>query len=219
MKDTTDIRCTYSGDRDEVLVAYLYDDIEPASRASFDAHLAACRRCQDELAALRGVRSQLGKWAPPEPMFATSHQPPAASHWWNAIPAWAQVAAAIRARFAGRGGAARRQRAAQRRSGTDQSDVGIVPAGHGRRGAAEQAESGLPRGARVADQIGGSRESDRINDGRRTGCGRDEHAGRGADCGGGRASGGRSATPVAIPNQPDGTDARRRRRTRSDGGA
>jgi len=95
MKDTTDIRCTYSGDRDEVLVAYLYDDIEPASRASFDAHLAACRRCQDELAALRGVRSQLGKWAPPEPMFATSHQPPAASHWWNAIPAWAQVAAAL----------------------------------------------------------------------------------------------------------------------------
>jgi len=95
MKDTTDIRCTYSGDRDEALVAYLYDDIDPASRASFDAHLAACRRCQDELAALRGVRSQLGKWAPPEPMFATSHQPPGASQWWNAIPAWAQVAAAL----------------------------------------------------------------------------------------------------------------------------
>src|SRR5437899_12333169 len=95
MKDTTDIRCTYSGDRDDVLVAYLYDDIEPASRASFDAHLAACRRCRDELADLRGVRSQLGKWAPPEPMFATSHQPPAASHWWSEIPAWAQVAAAL----------------------------------------------------------------------------------------------------------------------------
>jgi len=95
MKDTTDIRCTYSGDRDEVLVAYLYDDIEPASRASFDAHLAACRRCRDELADLRGVRSQPGKWAPPEPMFATSHQPPVASHWWNVIPAWAQVAAAL----------------------------------------------------------------------------------------------------------------------------
>jgi Putative zinc-finger len=95
MKDTTDIRCTYSGDRDEILVGYLYDDIEPASRVSFDAHLAACRRCRDELADLRGVRSQLGTWAPPEPMFATSHQPSAISHWWNVIPAWAQVAAAL----------------------------------------------------------------------------------------------------------------------------
>jgi anti-sigma factor RsiW len=101
MKDTTDIRCTYSGDRDEVLVAYLYDDIEPASRASFDAHLAACRRCRDELADLRGVRAQLGKWAPPEPVFATGQQLPATSHeppatsWARDIPAWAQVAAAL----------------------------------------------------------------------------------------------------------------------------
>jgi anti-sigma factor RsiW len=101
MKDTTDIRCTYSGDRDEVLVAYLYDDIEPASRASFDAHLAACGRCRDELADLRSVRSQLGKWAPPEPAFASSHRLPATSHQppvtsrWRAIPAWAQVAAAL----------------------------------------------------------------------------------------------------------------------------
>jgi len=87
--------CGYAGDRGDLLVAYLYDDIDPATRASFDAHLASCRRCRDELAGLRGVRAQLGKWAPPEPAFATSHQPSAISHWWNVIPAWAQVAAAL----------------------------------------------------------------------------------------------------------------------------
>src|SRR2546428_261924 len=70
------------------------------SRATFDAHLAACRRCRDELADLRGVRSQLGKWAPPEPAFATGQVPatnhqPRATSWWRAIPAWAQVAAAL----------------------------------------------------------------------------------------------------------------------------
>ena len=87
--------CGYAGDRGDLLVAYLYDDIDPATRASFDAHLAICSRCRNELADLRGVRAQLGKWAPPEPAFATSHKLSAISHWWNVIPAWAQVAAAL----------------------------------------------------------------------------------------------------------------------------
>jgi hypothetical protein len=99
--------CAYSEDRDDILVAYLYDDIDPAARASFDAHLATCDRCGDELADLRGVRSQLRTWAPPEPVAggrwpaashslpAGSHQPSAVSHWWNDVPAWAQVAAAL----------------------------------------------------------------------------------------------------------------------------
>jgi hypothetical protein len=98
----TDHLCGYAGDRGDVLIAYVYDDIDPATRASFDAHLASCGRCRDELADLRGVRAQLGLWAPPEPKFVTSdeasaisHQPSAISHWWNAIPAWAQVAAAL----------------------------------------------------------------------------------------------------------------------------
>jgi hypothetical protein len=87
--------CEYSDDRGDILVAYLYDDIDPAVRASFDAHLAACSRCRDELAELRGVRAQLGKWAPPEP--AAGGQWPVTSHrsWWRDIPAWAQVAAAL----------------------------------------------------------------------------------------------------------------------------
>ena len=103
----TDMFCGYPGDRDETLIAYLYDDIDAGARAArFDAHLATCARCRDELAALRGVRAQLARWAPPEPSFAVvSRQSPVASparpqsirspQWWREIPAWAQVAAAL----------------------------------------------------------------------------------------------------------------------------
>ena len=101
--------CTYPG-RDDLLIAYLYDDIEPADRATFSAHLHACGRCTRELAALRGVRSTLSSWAPPEPVRALAgHEPPAASHElrvtshepratrrsWHDVPGWAQVAAAV----------------------------------------------------------------------------------------------------------------------------
>lgn len=100
----TERLCSYP-DRDEQLVAYLYDDIESADRGSFGAHLAACRYCQEDLSALRGVRSALGTWAPPEPAFsgarAASPEPrtaspkPRAPRWWQDVPAWAQVAAAL----------------------------------------------------------------------------------------------------------------------------
>jgi putative zinc finger protein len=101
-----DIACMYAGDREQTLIAYLYDDIDAAERAAFDAHLPACERCRRDLAALGGVRRQLAKWAPPEPQFtvhssqptASGSQPPAPIprvSWWRQIPAWAQVAAAL----------------------------------------------------------------------------------------------------------------------------
>jgi hypothetical protein len=94
----TESMCSYSGDREAALVASLYDDGDPVSKASFDAHLAACARCRDELDALRGVRAQLGRWAPPEPSFG-AFAPHSARHapqsWWHGVPAWAQVAAAV----------------------------------------------------------------------------------------------------------------------------
>jgi hypothetical protein len=102
----TETRCSYP-DRDEYLVAYLYDDIESAERTSFGSHLSVCRECQEDLSALRGVRSALGTWAPPEPAFSTresrasspapraSSREPRASRWWHDVPAWAQVAAAL----------------------------------------------------------------------------------------------------------------------------
>ena len=103
----TESSCGYSGDRDEALIALLYDDIsaDPAERALFEAHVNTCARCRGEIAALRGVRGQLARWSPPEPSFAvTNRQSPAVSpplpgggglSWWREIPAWAQVAAAL----------------------------------------------------------------------------------------------------------------------------
>jgi anti-sigma factor RsiW len=102
----TEIVCRYP-DRDEHLVAYVYDDIDSAERTSFGAHLAACRSCQEDLSALRGVRPALSTWAPPEPAFARSEKraasreprearsEPRAARWWHDVPAWAQVAAAL----------------------------------------------------------------------------------------------------------------------------
>ena len=99
----TDTSCTYTGNRDDALIAYLYDDIDPVVRVTFEAHLATCARCRTDLADLRGVRADLAQWAPPQPVLssqfsvlsspAPSPQPPAV--WWRSLPAWAQVAAAL----------------------------------------------------------------------------------------------------------------------------
>jgi hypothetical protein len=104
--------CTYPGDRDAALVSLLYDDAPAGGeRAAFDAHLATCDVCREDLDALRGVRTQLGGWNPPEPNFAITFssgpravRPPSIGNqqsaisnqrWWRAVPAWAQVAAAL----------------------------------------------------------------------------------------------------------------------------
>ena len=93
----TDISCTYGEGRDEAIVALLYDETDdsPAERAAFEAHIQTCPRCRAEVAALRGVRTQLAHWSPPEPInlqvgIGNSH-----TAWWRQIPAWAQVAAAL----------------------------------------------------------------------------------------------------------------------------
>ena len=106
----TEFVCGYPGDRDEALVTYLYSEGGDAmSRALFEAHLATCIRCADDLAALRGVRTQLARWSPPEPKFSGSREPRSVAavgevphsalrtpRWsWRAIPAWAEVAAAL----------------------------------------------------------------------------------------------------------------------------
>ena len=97
------IHCIYP-DRDATLAGYLYDDIDQAERIAFDAHLAGCRLCADELDELRGVRDTLGQWTPPEPARG-SLQSPVFSHqssstqsrsaWWHNVPVWAQMAAAM----------------------------------------------------------------------------------------------------------------------------
>ena len=73
----TDSFCAYPGNRDEMIVACLYDDAGASpERMVFEAHVAACDMCRLELASLRGVRRQLADWAPP----VISHQSSVVSH-------------------------------------------------------------------------------------------------------------------------------------------
>lgn len=90
----TDISCNYPGDREQTLIAYLYDEIDAAERAAFDAHLPGCARCTRDVAALGGVRRQLAEWQPPQFTIHNS-QLTKRTAWWRQLPAWAQVAAAL----------------------------------------------------------------------------------------------------------------------------
>jgi len=115
---TNDILCGYAGDREAMLMAYLYDDIAPGDRQAFEQHLATCARCRTELNGLGDVRAELARWSPPEPNIsgirrqttivasesitavtsgaaASSDTGGARRSWWRAAPAWAQVAAAL----------------------------------------------------------------------------------------------------------------------------
>jgi hypothetical protein len=98
---TEQMPCQYPGDRTDALLACLYGEDE-AGREAFEAHLASCAVCREELDALRGVRARLGEWAPPEPAGALvwqtrADEPRVIRGPWRALagmPAWAQVAAA-----------------------------------------------------------------------------------------------------------------------------
>jgi len=91
----TDMLCGYAN-RDETIVAFLYDELEPEQRRDFNAHLLTCTVCRDEVVGLRAVRTHLARWEPPaltslqSPVPATSRP-----EWWHAVPVWAQVAAAL----------------------------------------------------------------------------------------------------------------------------
>ena len=49
----------------ELLVGYVYDELEAAERKAIQQHLASCRECRDEAQALRGTRSHLAAWQVP----------------------------------------------------------------------------------------------------------------------------------------------------------
>jgi hypothetical protein len=51
----------------DLLVSFLYDDLNDMDRAKVEMHLRACEECRSELNALRDVRVDLGSWAPPLP--------------------------------------------------------------------------------------------------------------------------------------------------------
>jgi hypothetical protein len=96
---TKQTSCNYEGDRADALIAYLYGE-DAEDRRVFEAHLAACAVCRDELEAMGGVRAHLSHWAPPEPLGAlTRREAPVRvgrgrGRALAEIPAWAQIAAA-----------------------------------------------------------------------------------------------------------------------------
>ena len=89
----------------EALIAYVYDECEPAERESIAAHLALCASCTEEIQALRDTRAHLGAWTPPSlplgfQITRAESDTPAnvlrPANWWRQpLPAWAQVAAAV----------------------------------------------------------------------------------------------------------------------------
>jgi hypothetical protein len=83
----TDSFCAYPGNRDEMIVACLYDDTASSERMVFEAHVAACEVCRLELASLRGVRRQLADWGPP----SISHQSAVIGHQSSVISHQASV--------------------------------------------------------------------------------------------------------------------------------
>ena len=84
----------------ELLLGYLYDELTPSERETFNEHLASCAECRDEVAALRGTRTHLLSWAPPEPdlgfeMVRGPRAAAASARWWGLSPAWGMAAAAM----------------------------------------------------------------------------------------------------------------------------
>ena len=87
--------------RDDLIVTYLYDDLDAAARSAFEAHLSGCAPCRAELSELGAVRRRLGAWETPPAVIR--HQSPvpfrapaaAGEPWWHEVPTWARAAAAV----------------------------------------------------------------------------------------------------------------------------
>jgi hypothetical protein len=91
-------------DSKELIVGYLYDDLTDTERRSFDAHLAVCAECRDELIGLRATRAHLSLWSPPardlgirvvrDDAAESGRVLPMRSRW-NWMPAFGFAAAAV----------------------------------------------------------------------------------------------------------------------------
>lgn len=82
----------------ELLVAYLYDELDPSAKRTYESHVSSCAECRDEIAALRATRGQIARWTPPEPDFGfrivrgAAAPPPSR---FGITPAWGLAAAAM----------------------------------------------------------------------------------------------------------------------------
>ena len=82
----------------ELLVGYLYDELDGSDRRAFEAHLQACPACHAEVRGLHATRGHIAAWAPPEQnlelrVVRGGATAPAAPRTWS-VPAWGLAAAA-----------------------------------------------------------------------------------------------------------------------------
>jgi anti-sigma factor RsiW len=90
-------------DSKELLVGFLYDEIDPVSKRTFERHLATCSDCRDELAELGATREQIALWAPPDAdlgfRIVRGANTPASARarfpFFSFSPAWGLAAAAL----------------------------------------------------------------------------------------------------------------------------
>ena len=97
----------------EALVAYIYDECEPAERAHVERHLETCAACAAELDGFAALRGTLRAWAPPDARLgfrvvaegdAEAARAKSASSWWpggGLRPAWGAALAATTVLVAG----------------------------------------------------------------------------------------------------------------------
>jgi len=83
----------------DLLIGFLYGELDAADRRTFQAHLTSCADCREELAGLRATRGQIASWSPPEPDFGFrivrgAAAPPPAPRF-RISPAWGLAAAAV----------------------------------------------------------------------------------------------------------------------------
>ncbi|HXQ77913.1 MAG TPA: zf-HC2 domain-containing protein [Gemmatimonadaceae bacterium] len=84
----------------ELLVSFLYSEIDPADKRMFERHLATCSECREELAELGATRAQIGLWTPPEAdlgfrIVREATPSPSSRRWFQFSPAWGLAAAAV----------------------------------------------------------------------------------------------------------------------------
>ena len=88
-------------DSKELLVGFLYDEIDPVSKRTFERHLVTCADCREELAELGATREQIARWSPPDAdlgfrIVRDADAPrPSRFRFFSFSPAWGLAAAAI----------------------------------------------------------------------------------------------------------------------------
>lgn len=85
-------------DSKELLVAFLYDELDLSAKRTFEAHVASCRECREEIAGLRATRGQIALWTPPDPDLGfrlIRGAAPAPPPRFRIAPAWGLAAAAV----------------------------------------------------------------------------------------------------------------------------